>query len=257
MNNVDFLEFTTVEPCFERPYSGVQLMPNSYTEYVCPFDTYGLMPFLKSNVDFFILDCFGNKTNVTEHITIQGGNIVISQIPYNIDRRVVLNAHIKDLSVNLYSNIIKITNVRDEYTVRLEYGCCNGQNLSTQIQMFEHHSNRNTEIDTYTRVSSNNQVSFLPSNVKYYVYQVELMNVETILKLIDVFQNKDVYFDNEKVNLFSIPEIDELDYGVYMATQKIEVTKLGLKDNLILLLGSNKDEYIITNKDEKIRINGR
>lgn len=262
MNKVDFLEFSEIKPCFERPFSGVQLLPYQYTSYIVPFLPDIIIPFQIAKIEVFILDCFGNMTDISKSVVKEGNSLIIKNIQYDLDRRVVL--HVR-LSINngsatifkdLYSNILKITSDRSYETTRIDYKCDN-EMYSIQLQMYEHHSKRNTEVETYTQVSTNNQVSFLPSNVKYFSYQTDLMYVESINKIVDVFQNKDVYLDNEKVNLFSAPELDDLEDGIFMTSQRFEVTKLGLKLDNNAFLGSNKEEYIITNNNEKIKVNGR
>lgn len=267
MNKVDFLEFSEVKPCFERPFSGVQLLPYQYTSYVLPLNLNVVLEAPLYFVEIFVIDCFGNKTKIGDTKNIDStdfnsNKIILKNIQYDLDRRVVLNikasysigGNVK--KIDLYSNILKITSERSYEATRIDYKC-KDELYSIQLQMYEHHSKRSTEVETYTQVSTNNQVSFLPSNVKYYTYQTDLMYVESINKIVDVFQNKDVYFNNEKVNLFSAPELDDLEDGIFMTSQRFEVTKLGLKLDNNAFLGSNKEEYIITNNNEKIKVNGR
>lgn len=259
MNKVDFLEFSEVKPCFERPFSGVQLLPYQYTSYVVPFLPDMVIPFQIAKIEVFILDCFGNKTDISKSVVKEGNSLIIKNIQYDLDRRVVLHVRlgINNGSVtifkDLYSNILKITSERSYKTTRIDYKCDN-EMYSIQLQMYEHHSKRNTEVETYTQVSTNNQVSFLPSNIKYYVYQTDLMYVESINKIVDIFQNKYVYLCNERVNLFSVPELDDLEDGIFMASQRFEVTKLGLKLDNSAFLSTHTKDYIATDNNKKIKV---
>lgn len=258
MNKVDFLEFSEVKPCFERPFSGVQLLPYQHTSYIVPFLPDIVIPFQIAKMEVFILDCFGNKTDISKSVIKEGNSLIIKNIQYDLDRRIVLHVRLginngsETIFKDLYSNILKITSERSYETTRIDYKCDN-EMYSIQLQMHEHHSKRSTEVETYTQVSTNNQVSFLPSNVKYYTYKTDLMYVESINKIVDIFQNKDVYFDNEKVNLFSAPELDDLEDGIFMTSHRFEVTKLGLKlDNNVL--ATDTKDYITTDNNEKIKV---
>lgn len=253
---VDFLEFTKTEPCFTRPFSGVQFIPYQYSSYVLPLniDTKDRTTIYR----IYLLDCFGNETNITKSAKIVGNKLVLTNLDYDLDRRCVIK--ISFLSINskskiFYSNIIKISSNKKEETMLVSYKCDKGELYNIQLQMFEMYSKRSAELETYTQTSTNNQVSFLPFNVKYYAIHLRMMWIETLNKLIDVFKNDSVYFDLEQVNLFAIPEIEDLEQGIYITESRFEVTKLGNKLNDDLFLATEKLKYITTEKTEKFKIN--
>lgn len=255
---IDFLEFTSIKPCFARPFSGVQLLPRQYNSYVVPIEAYNTIPIYDAIVQAYIVDVFGNETNISNSAKIQEGNLFLTNINYDLDRRCVIKIGLRDSNAKthyFYSNIIKISSVKSERTMLVSYKCDNGTMYNIQLQAFEMHSKRSAELETYTQTSTNNQVSFMPFNVKYYAINICTMWIETLNKLIDVFKNDSVYFDYEQVNLFAIPEIEDLEQDIYITQARFEVTKLGVTLSSDLFLATDGQDYIVTDKEEKIKIN--
>ena len=217
---IEFIKFRDKPPCFNENWSGIQLIPLNYDAYVIPFraDITGI-------IMFYLVDCFGKETDITENCKIVGNTIEISKLTYDIDRRVFLKI-IGEKEV--CSNVFKVSSENKEYTTRIDYRCKTDNILySIQLQIFEMYSKRAAELSSYYQMSTHKQVSFLPSNAKYFLFKSKVMFIETLNSVIDVFNNREVYFDYEQVNLFSAPDIDDPEPYTYILETNFEITKLG------------------------------
>lgn len=81
----------------------------------------------------------------------------------------------------------------------------------------------------------------MASNAKYFVFKSRVMFIETLNKVIDIFNNREVYFDYEQVNLFNAPDIDDPEPYTYVVESNFEITKLGNKiEPKVYLISENK-----------------
>ena len=222
MANVNFIELytdkTTALSLRTSPmttinyFRGIQLLPNNPLPYVQTTLTSEETEL--EDWDAYIVDlCSEVETDITDYFMVersfQDTNGVaqidwsLTNVPFDFGYKLVYLKVDQSFGETFYSNPFLLTSYDSEKTCRIDYKPRLADTMqSTQVQMYFWQTQKKTEISSYYQVSTRNTVTTLVKSQKFERWITEVIPNDLMIKIDDSFQNKYVYVDLVRANLF-------------------------------------------------------
>lgn len=225
-----------------------------FNKYMCdtihfiPNKEYRLKAFSDTVSKITVVDVYGHRTELIRDVDYHFGAInntdVFELYPtYDNQSRCYLEFEYEDGLI--YSDIIKISSKGKELTTRVDYRCEEDNILySTQLPMYFRNFDNEIELNTYKEVSRGIQVSYISTNSRFSNYIFDFVDIDIYNKLITLFQYNEVYFNYELVNLYDVPEKEELkgDNNGVSVVLKISLLGENIKPEYVLITEDSEDQ---------------
>lgn len=157
--------------------------------------------------DSFLVDRIFHDTNGQSQFDWK-----ITNVPHDFGNELVYLKAQQTIGETFYSNVFQLTNYDNEKTCRLDYKAQESSTMqSIQLQMYYWQQLKQTEINSYYQVSTRNTVTTLVKSQKYERWITDFIPNDLMIKIDDVFENKFVYVDLIRANLFEANEIKEFE----------------------------------------------
>lgn len=200
-------------------FRGIQLLPNNPLPYVQTTLTSEETEL--EDWDAYIVDlCSEVETDITDYFMVersfQDTNGVaqidwsLTNVPFDFGYKLVYLKVDQSFGETFYSNPFLLTSYDSEKTCRIDYKPRLADTMqSTQVQMYFWQTQKKTEISSYYQVSTRNTVTTLVKSQKFERWITEVIPNDLMIKIDDAFENKYVYVDLVRANLFEANEIKE------------------------------------------------
>ena len=200
-------------------FRGIQLLPNNPLPYVQTTLTSEETEL--EDWDAYIVElCSEIETDITDYFMVersfQDTNGVaqidwsLTDIPYDFGNKLVYLKVDQAFGETFYSNVFMLTSYNSDRTCRIDYKSRLSDTMqSIQVRMYFWQTQKKTEISSYYEVSTRNTVTSLVKSQKFERWITEVIPNDLMIKIDDAFENKYVYIDLVRANLFEANEIKE------------------------------------------------
>lgn len=235
MANVNFIELYTnkldalsvrTSPIIDQnlaEYRGVQLLPNNELPYVQTTLTSE-----ETNIDDWVayvveLCNETNETDITAYFHVEQAfndtngvaqlDWSLTNVPFDFGYKLIYLRVEQAFGETFYSTPFMITAHESEKTCRIDYRNRSIDTMqSTQLPMYFWQNLKQTELNSYYEVTTRNTKTSLVKSQKYerWITKFVIEN-DLMIKIDDAFENKFVYIDLIRCNLFEANEIKEFE----------------------------------------------
>lgn len=226
---VNFIDFysTLAEALTERTspqidfyeVRGIQLLPNNAYPYVQTTNVSGGIE-LEDWTAVIVNTWDSSETDVTAYFSVT--NIFndtdgfpqfdwsLTNVPYDFGGRMVYLKVDQLIGETFYSNMFQLTDNNSDRTTRLDYrNTATATMQSIQLKMWFWQYLKNQEVTTYYETSTKNTVSNVIKSQLYERWITEVMSTSLYIKISNVFEQKFVYVNLVRSNLFDNIEVKE------------------------------------------------
>lgn len=217
-------------------FTGIQLLPENKLPYIQTTNVVGgieledyTVKVLKVcndkftgtdiTVNFDLVSIF-QDTNGNPQITWS-----LTDLPIDFGTELIYLEVKQAFGETFYSSPFQITDIDAERTCRIDYKAKESDIMqSTQLQMFFWQSLKTTEISSYYETSTRNTVTINNKSQKYERWTTEFMDNDLLIKIDDAFENRFVYIDLIRCNLFEAIEIKEFEHSESYKNNNIKLS---------------------------------
>jgi hypothetical protein len=198
---------------------GIQLLPNNPYPYIQTTNVYGGIE-LEDWTAVLVNTWDSSETDVTAYFSVD--NIFVdtdgyaqfdwslTNVPYDFGGHLVYLKVDQLIGDTFYSNMFQLTDNKSSRTARLDYrNTATATMQSIQLNMWFWQSLKNQEVTTYYETSTRNTVSVVVKSQRYERWITAVISSSLYLKITDVFEQKYVYVDLARSNLFDGLEVKE------------------------------------------------
>lgn len=226
---VNFIDFysTVAEALTERTspqidfyeVRGIQLLPNNAYPYIQTTNVSGGIE-LEDWTAVIVNTWDDSETDVTAYFSVT--NIFndtdgfpqfdwsLTNVPYDFGAKMVYLKVDQLIGDTFYSNMFQLTDNKSEKTTRLDYrNTATATMQSIQLKMWFWQYLKNQEVTTYYETSTKNTVSNVIKSQLYERWITESISNSLYLKISNVFEQKFVYVNLTRSNLFDNIEVKE------------------------------------------------
>ena len=207
-----------IDQSFHTP-KGIQLMPNSDYPYIQCTDSVNGIELEDWTVNVVQL-CNGQKTDITTYFEVErvyADDYGIAQfewsltnVPYDFGYRYVYLEVNQSVGETFYSNLFQLTANNPDEITRLDYKDKETETmLSIGLRMWFWQELKKQEIGSYYQTSTKNTVITLVKSQKFEKWATDVVSNNLFLKITDLFENKYIYADLYRCNLFEALEVSE------------------------------------------------
>lgn len=226
---VNFIEFysTLSEAMTERTspqidfyeVRGIQLLPNNSYPYIQTTNVSGGIN-LEDWTAYIVNTWDNSETDVTAYFNVDniftdsdGYNQFdwsLTNVPFDFGSKMVYLRVDQLVGETFYSNMFQLTQNKSERTTRVDYrNTATATMQSIQLKMWYWQDLKNQEATTYYETSTKRTVSVVVKSQLYERWITEPMSNSLFIKLSNVFEQRFVYLNLTRYNLFEGFEIKE------------------------------------------------
>lgn len=226
---VNFIEFfpTLSEAMTERTspqidfyeVRGIQLLPNNTYPYIQTTNVSGGIN-LEDWTAYIVNTWDDSETDVTSYFSVDSiftdsdgynqFNWSLTNIPNDFGSKMVYLKVNQLVGDTFYSNMFQLTSTKSERTTRVDYrNTATAIMQSIQLKMWYWQDLKNQEATTYYETSTKNTVSVVVKSQLYERWITEPMSNSLFIKLSNVFEQKYVYLNLVRYNLFEGFDVKE------------------------------------------------
>lgn len=199
-------------------FKGAQLLPNNSQKYVQVTNTPEGIRLEDWSV--FVVDCKGNKTNITSSFLVENLTNAtdgtpqlywsLKNIPYDFGWQLVYLQIQQSVGETFYSNPFMITEIDSARVTQFHYkDSKEAVYQSIGLRCWWLDQTKQTELTTYYEISTKSTVSQAVKSSLIDIYRTELLPKDKIIGLTYILENPIVYISGVRAYLFDAVDIPE------------------------------------------------